>query len=274
MRTPHQGEALAAHPTVGFMEVHAENYMGGGASLAFLHRIREHWPIGVHAVGTSLGSANGLDPRHVQRLRRLIERIEPFVVSEHLSWSVSPDGAYLNDLLPLPYTEEALSIVVANVGHLQEALNRRILIENPSTYLRFQHSPIPEPEFLAELSRRAGCGVLLDVNNIHVSLTNHGGNPLAYMDAVPADAVGEIHLAGHAVNDADGIPILIDDHGSAVADVVWSLYAEAVRRFPTAPTLVEWDSNLPSLERLVAEAVTADAHRRAALAEKARAHAA
>ncbi|MGE0096483.1 MAG: DUF692 domain-containing protein [Alphaproteobacteria bacterium] len=257
-RAPHGMELMASRPSVGFLEVHAENYMGGGAAPRMLESLRRDWPLSLHGVGLSLGSAEGLDPRHMARLAQLVERTEPMLVSEHLSWSVS-GGVYLNDLLPLPYTEESLGIVADNISAAQDWLRRSILIENPSAYLRFAHSAVPEVAFLAELVRRTGCGILCDVNNIHVSAHNLGGDARAYLDALPTEAVAEIHLAGHAVNDADGVPILIDDHGSAVSDAVWALYDMAATRFPEAPALIEWDSNLPTLEALVAEAAKADA---------------
>jgi uncharacterized protein (UPF0276 family) len=178
-------------------------------------------------------------------------------VSEHLSWSIA-GGIYLNHLLPLPYTEETLAIVARHVMHTQEVLQYRLLIENPSSYLRFTHSTIPEPEFLGELVRRTGCGLLCDINNIYVSCCNLGGDPVAYLKALPACAIGEIHLAGHAVNDADGQTILIDDHGAPVSEAVWDLYGHALARFGPVPTLIEWDTNIPELAVLCAEAHTAE----------------
>jgi uncharacterized protein (UPF0276 family) len=194
-----------------------------------------------------------VDRRHLDRIRALADRVEPALVSEHLAWS-QVDGAYLNHLLPLPYTEESLAAVCRNVDEVQRALGRRVLVENPSAYLRFTGSTIPEAEFLAEMVRRTGCGLLCDVNNVHVTAQNLGLDPIAYLDALPAAAVGEIHLAGHSVNDVDGRPLLIDDHGGPVAPVVWRLYEHALRRFGAVPTLVEWDTAVPPLEILVAEA--------------------
>jgi len=238
--------------------------MGGGAAPRMMDTLRREWPLSLHGVGLSLGSAEGPDPRHLARLAQLVERAEPALVSEHLSWSVT-GGRYLNDLLPLPYTEEALTVIADNIAAAQDWLRRPILIENPSAYLRFAHSAIPEAAFLAELARRTGCGILCDVNNIHVSTENLGGDAVAYLDALPTHAVAEIHLAGHAINDADGAPILIDDHGSPVAPAVWRLYDAAAARFPHAATLIEWDSNLPDLATLVAEAAEADARRNAVI---------
>lgn len=257
LRAPHHEAVITDRPAVGWFEIHPENYLGGGAPLQHLTAVRRDWPVSLHAVGLSLGSADGIDGAHLERIARLAERIEPALVSEHLAWSVA-DGTYLNGLLPLPYTEEALGVVAANVQRMQDRLRRPVLIENPSVYLRFVESAIPEEEFLAELVRRAGCGLLFDVNNLYVNVVNHGGDPLAYMATLPPAAVGELHLAGHVVNEADGVPILIDDHGSRVAEAVWNLYAEAVRRFPQAATLIEWDTDVPALPVLAAEAAKAD----------------
>jgi uncharacterized protein (UPF0276 family) len=214
--------------------------------------------LSVHGVGLSLGSAEGLDQRHLKRLKDVVDRFQPRLVSEHLSWSVV-GGSYLNDLLPLPYTEEALAQVARNVEQAQETLGRRLLIENPSRYLRFAASVIPEEEFLSELVRRTSCGLLCDVNNIFVSCHNTEGDPLRWLDAVPAEAVGEFHVAGHAVNEADGRTMLIDDHGSRVHAAVWRLLAEAVARIGARPVLVEWDTDVPELAVLLAEAAQADA---------------
>jgi uncharacterized protein (UPF0276 family) len=264
LRSPHRAAVLASRPPVGFLEVHAENYLGGGAAIAELAALRRDFPISVHAVGLSLGSADGLDPRHLERVAGLVERTEPALISEHLAWSVA-GGRYLNDLLPLPYTEEALDVVAGNVAKLQDRLRRRVLIENPSTYLRFTHSTIDEADFLAALVAGTGCGLLVDVNNLYVNAQNHGLDAEAWLDRLPAAAVGEVHLAGHAVNEADGARILIDDHGSAVIEPVWQLYEAAVQRFPAAPALIEWDTRIPSLDVLVAEAAEADRRRSGAL---------
>jgi uncharacterized protein (UPF0276 family) len=235
--------------------------MGGGPALAALEQLRADYPLSVHGVGLSLGSAEPLNARHLARLHRLVERLEPALVSEHLAWSIA-GGVYLNHLLPLPYTEETLGIVAQHIQQTQEVLQRRILLENPSNYLRFAHSIIPEAEFLRELVQRTDCGLLCDVNNIYVSCSNLGGDPVAYLDALPAPAVGEIHLAGHAVNDADGQAILIDDHGAPVAEAVWELYAHALTRFGLVSTLIEWDTNIPDLAVLCTEAHTAMQYQR------------
>lgn len=257
LRTPHVAEILATRPLIAWFEAHAENYMGGGPALRDLEAIRRDYPLALHGVGLSLGSAEGLGVRHLNRLRALVDRLQPCLVSEHLSWSIA-GGAYLNHLLPLPYTDESLALLVDHVDQAQAALRRRLLIENPSSYLRFRHSTIPEPEFLAELARRTGCGVLCDVNNVYVTAQNFGLDPGQYLGVLPADAVGEIHLAGHSVRNADGGPILIDDHGSRVAGEVWALYARARERFPAAPALIEWDTDIPPLDVLLDEAATAD----------------
>ena len=261
LRATHHAEILASRPAVGWLEVHAENYMGGGPALHYLEAARREWPVSLHGVGLSLGSHAGLDQAHLARLARLSERIEPFLISEHLSWSGLP-GLYLNDLLPLPYTEEALSITVRNVDRAQTALGRRILVENPSAYLEFSTSCISEPEFLIELARQTGCALLCDVNNIFVSATNLGRDPRSWLMAMAGAPIAEIHLAGHCRKEISGVPLLIDDHGGAVAEPVWELYDLAVALFPDARTLVEWDSNVPPLYTLVAEAAKADARKR------------
>jgi uncharacterized protein (UPF0276 family) len=257
LRARHIAEVLATRPAVAWFEVHAENYMGGGPARRRLAEIRRDYPLSLHGVGLSLGTADGLNGRHLARLRGLVDDLQPALVSEHLAWSIA-GGAYINHLLPLPYTDESLAVVARHVEQAQDALGRRLLVENPSSYLRFRHSTIPEGEFLAELTRRTGCGLLCDVNNIHVSAHNLGFDAIAYLDALPAAAVGEIHLAGHALNAAEGRTILIDDHGSPVADAVWALYARAVAAFGSLPTLVEWDTDIPALDVLLAEARAAD----------------
>lgn len=259
LRARHHTEVVGSRPDVGWFEIHAENYMGGGAPTHYLDRIRTDYPIAVHGVGMSLASSRAIDPLHLDRLARLVDRVEPMLVSEHLAWSGLPaDHLYLNDLLPLPYTEEALDAFAANVERVQSALKRRILIENPSVYLAFADSPMSEPEFLSTLVKRTGCGILYDVNNIYVSCTNVGGDPFAYLGNLPAHAVDEIHLAGHCAKDIDGVRLLIDDHGSHVTPAVWSLYERAVALFPNAATLIEWDTEIPDLPVLVAEAHEAD----------------
>ena len=267
LRSPHLAEIAATRPELGFLEVHAENYMAETAALDRLLELRRDYPVSLHGVALSLGSAEELDRAHLGRFKALIGRIEPVLVSEHLAWSAI-GGAYLNDLLPLPYNEESLDIFCSHVEEAQEAIGRRLLIENPSSYLRYRHSCIPEAEFLTEVARRTGCGILCDVNNIYVSARNFGFNPVAYLDALPVEATGEIHLAGH--HTAEDVDILIDDHGSRVAQPVWELYAAALRRLGPVPTLIEWDTDLPALEMLLDEArhaqELADVHRHADIA--------
>ena len=257
LRSPHVDEVRATRPALSWLEVHPENYLGGGPAVRALEAIRADYPLSFHAVGLSVGSAEGVDRRHLNRIKGLVDRFQPAMVSEHLAWSQA-GGAYLNHLLPLPYTEESLAAVCRNVEEVQTTLGRRVLVENPSGYLRFAASTIPEPDFLSALAARTGCGLLCDVNNIHVTAENLGLDARAYLAALPGDAIGEIHVAGHSVNEAAGRPILIDDHGSPAGDAVWTLYEEALRRFGPRPTLVEWDTAIPPLDTLMAEARRAD----------------
>ena len=252
LRAPHYRELLDTLPDIGWIEVHSENYFGGGRPLWFLEQLRAHYPVSLHGVGMSLGAATRLDPAHLYRLKALISRIEPGLVSEHLSWGAI-EGRHLNDLLPLPYTEEALVHVCSHIAQVQDFLGRRILIENISSYLRWKHDAIPEWEFVAEVARRTGCGLLLDVNNIYVSAVNHGFDPRAYLAALPAHRVEEIHLAGFD----EGAGCLIDTHGKRVADPVWQLYREALVRLDPRPTLIEWDTDIPALSVLLDEAAMA-----------------
>ncbi|MGF6965608.1 uncharacterized protein (UPF0276 family) [Paraburkholderia sp. WC7.3g] len=260
LRFQHHLEVVERQPPIAWFEVHIENYMGGGSTPGYLDAIRCDYPVSLHGVGLSLGSAEGLDAVHLESVRGVVERVEPGLISEHLSWSVS-GGIYLADLLPLPMTEEALAVVCRHVDQVQTCLQSRISIENPSTYLRFRHSTIPEWEFLAEVAGRTGCGILCDVNNIYVSASNHGWNAWTYLDALPRSAVTEIHLAGHSVRPLDqGQVIRIDDHGSRVAPPVWSLFQQALQRFGAVPTLIEWDTDVPALEVLMEEAAIAQAY--------------
>lgn len=258
LRAPHVAEIMASHPELGFLEVHAENYMANGPALEDLLQLRDYYAISLHGVGLSLGSADGVSRAHLNRLQMLVEEVRPRFVSEHLSWSVA-GGTYLNDLIPIPYTHEALAVVSRHVDHVQQRLGRRLLIENPSSYLRYRNSMMTEAEFIAELVRRTGCGILCDVNNVFVTAQNLGLDASSYLRDLPADAIGEIHLAGHAVNDADGVTILIDDHGAEICDAVWALFSEALRRFGPVPALVEWDTNIPDLNVLIGQARVADA---------------
>jgi len=258
LRFPHHQAVVDTRPEVAWLEAHTENYMGGGTSLRYLETIRRDYPLSLHGVGLSLGSAEEIDAAHLTRVQHVVERIEPGLVSEHLSWSIV-GSVYLADLLPLPMTEEALAIVCRHVDQTQATLKRRLLIENPSTYLRFRHSTIPEWEFLSRVAERTGCGILCDVNNIYVSACNHGWDPATYLAGLPPAAIGEIHLAGHAERQLNnGNTLRIDDHGSCVAPAVWALYAEALARFGALPTLIEWDTDVPALGVLLDEAADAE----------------
>jgi uncharacterized protein (UPF0276 family) len=255
LRAPHYAQVLRRRPALEFLEVHSENFFAaGGPALAWLERFRAAYPLSFHGVGLSLGSADPLDPAHLARLAALVRRFDPVLVSEHLSWS-SSGGRHANDLLPLPFTREALDRVVANIGAAQEALGREILVENVSSYLAFPGAQMPEWEFVAEAARRSGCRLLLDVNNIHVNAANHGFDARGYLDSIPRSAVGEIHVAGHEARDG----LLVDTHGARVCDDVWALYARAVERFGARPTLVEWDTDIPALDVLLDEAAIAAA---------------
>jgi len=258
LRFPHHRAVLEEGPAAAWFEVHPENYLGGGTPPRYLDAIRRDYPLSLHGVGLSLGSADGLDERHLLRLKQLIERVEPGLVSEHLAWT-SIGGTHLADLLPLPLTEEALAVVCRNVEWAQEFLGRRILVENTSSYLRYRHSTIAEWDFVGAVAARTGCGILCDVNNIFVSAFNLGFDARRYLHALPRERIGEIHLAGHAVRSfGDGRSIRIDDHGSRVCDEVWTLYAEAIGMFGPVPTLIEWDTDVPPLAVLLEEAQRAD----------------
>jgi uncharacterized protein len=259
LRSVHH-EAIAARPPVGWLEAHTENYFhDGGTAVRALERARANYPLSLHGVGLGLGSIDGLDREHLARVRRAVQRFEPALVSEHACWGHA-GGQHFNDLLPLPFTDEAVEHLAAQVREAQDFLGRRLLIENVSAYVTFAQSQLAEWEFLGAVVERSGCGLLLDVNNVYVSSRNLGIDARAFIAGLPRDAVGEIHLAGHAVaQGADGDEVLIDDHGSAVCDAVWELYRLALARFGPLPTLIEWDTQIPALSRLVAEAARADA---------------
>lgn len=259
-KAQHFAELMADPEPPGFVEVHAENYMGaGGLPHAQLGAIREAMPVSVHGVGLSIGAATPPDEKHLDRLARLLTRHEAASFSEHLAWSTH-DGRFYNDLLPLRYDASALRRVCEHVDRVQWRLGRRMLLENPSSYFEFPGSTYSEPEFLAAVVARSGCGLLLDVNNVFVSCSNHGHDPRAWLDALPLQAVGEIHLAGHARDiDTWGRTLLIDNHGDRVADPVWTLYAELLARTGPLPTLIEWDSDVPEYAVLRAEASRAQA---------------
>ncbi len=254
LRAPHVAQVLREKPAVPWFEVHSENYFAdGGPELARLEAIRQHYPLSLHGVGLSLGGTDPLDLAHVRRLRALAERVEPAAISDHLCWS-SVDGRWLNDLLPLPYTREALNLVCDRVDQVQSLLGRRLLVENVSSYVRLPPDDMPEWQFCAELARRTGCQLLLDVNNIYVSACNHGFVAADFLAGIPRGAVGEIHLAGHEACEG----LLIDTHSRPVAPAVWALYEQALARFGALPTLIEWDQDIPAFSLLQAEAATAE----------------
>jgi uncharacterized protein len=258
LRSPHHDLLVREHPRVGWIEAHTENYFhDGGPQVRALERARALYPLSLHGVGLGLGSADPIDREHLRRVQRAIERFEPVLVSEHACWGHS-GGEHFNDLLPLPLTEEAVRHLAARVREVQDALGRQILVENLSSYLGFADSQLAEWEFLGALVAESGCALLLDVNNIYVNSVNLGLDAERYIAGVPGDAVREIHLAGHLRKQVGERELLIDDHGSAVHPDVWRLYEIALQRFGPVPTLIEWDTDVPALEVLVAEARLAD----------------
>ncbi len=258
LRAAHHTVLLSSRPRVAWLEAHSENYfVDGGSQLACIEQLRAHYPISLHGVGLSLGGVDELDREHLRRLKRLVDRIEPAFVSEHASWG-SHGGVYLNDLLPLPRTDEALRHLARHVAQLQDHLGRQVLMENVSSYLEFTVSTLTEPQFLAALAAESGCALLLDVNNVYVSARNHGWDVDAYLAQLPADRIHEIHVAGHSVRRIGTREILIDTHASRVSAGVWALYERALEHFGAVPTLIEWDAELPSPEVLVDEARRAD----------------
>jgi len=260
LKPEHFRDILASAPDIGFFEIHAENYMvDGGPFHHYLGRIRETYCLSIHGVGLSIGGASPLDEDHLDRLARLLERYQPESFSEHLAWA-SHGGVFLNDLLPVPYNAATLARVCAHVDQVQNRLKRRMLLENPATYLEFASSTLSETEFIADVVKRTGCGLLLDVNNVYVACVNHHRDPRAYIEALPLDAVGQIHLAGFARDtDAAGDPLLIDSHGAPVAQAVWDLYAFSLELLGPIPTLIERDNDIPSFPVLLAEAHQAEA---------------
>lgn len=259
LRAPHVTELLATLPNLAFVEVHSENYFGGGLARKQLLQVRQNYQVSLHCVGLSLGRFDGLDAKHLQSLKKLIDEIEPIFVSDHLSFS-NFGNAHVPDLLPVPLTKQSMAAMVRNVSEAQEVTGRKFLIENPSNYIRYKMADYSEPQFLNELCEKTGCGLLLDVNNIAVSAHNLCANPRDYIDAIDAKFVGEIHLAGYQINElADGSNIIIDTHGNKVFDDVWALYEYAIAKFGKVPTLIEWDSDIPTLDILIAEASRADA---------------
>jgi len=259
LRAPHHVKVATESPAAAWLEVHSENYFAdGGAQIECLLKIREQYPLSLHGVGLSLGSTDELNTSHLAQLKRAIARFEPALVSEHLSWS-SVQGRFANDLLPLPYTDEALQHVSLRIAQAQDALGRQLLIENVSSYLAFNASTLTEWEFIAGVAAEAGCGILLDLNNLYVAAENHGFGWRDYLNGIPMDAVQEFHLAGHTAVALEGRQVLIDTHGAPVCDAVWAVYREALRRFGRVPTLIEWDTDIPELEVLQAHARRADA---------------
>ncbi len=259
VKPAHYRELLENRPSLAFIEVHTENYMGeGGPPHAYLEALAEIYPLSFHGVGMSLGGAEALDRAHLARWRELVDRYQPALVSEHIAWSRF-GGLTLHDLLPIPYTRQSLAIVRNHIDEMQTALGRTILVENPSTYISFRESEIAEPEFLVEAARRSGCGLLLDINNVYVSAHNHGFDPRNWLSRIPGDLVGEIHLAGHSLIRDGDFAIRVDDHGSQVCPDVWELYGETIARIGPRPTLIEWDTDVPELAVLLDEAGHADA---------------
>lgn len=258
LRPTHYSAFLEKRPGVAWVEVHSENYFGeGGKPLHMLEKIRRDYPISLHGVSLSLGSADELNWQHLRKLKNLAETIHPCLISDHLSWS-SIDGHYLHDLLPLPYTEEALLHVVTRIQQVQDYLQQQILIENISSYIRYDTSPILECDFLREVAKKAGCGILLDINNIYVNATNFGYDPNIYISAIPANLVQEMHLAGFTTAMIDEKEVLIDSHSRPVVPAVWDLYKKAIQHLGSKPTIIEWDAELPPLETLCLEAYRAE----------------
>lgn len=252
---------VAARPSVGWLELHPENFLANPHAVELLSELARHYPLSVHTVGVSIGSVDGIDRDHLRRVRRLVDLIDPILVSGHLAWSTH-QGEYLNDLLPLPYTEEALALLVAHVDEVQDGLGRPYLVENPSSYVGFRGSTMTETAFLSELVCRTGCRLLCDVSNVYLSSQNLGFDARRYLDELPAHAVAELHLGGFTPEDDEGRPgevVLIDTHATVVAEPAWDLYEYAVRRFGPTPTLIEWDNEIPALTTLVGEAARADA---------------
>lgn len=257
LRAPHYAELLIRLPRLALIEVHSENHFGlGGAPLQLLREVREHYPLSLHGVGLSLGSADALDRAHLQKLGALIDQVQPALVSEHLSWNAI-DGEHWRDLLPLPHTEAAITHLVSRIGQVQDTLRRPLLVENVSSYLRLAQDECPEWEFVREVARRSGCQLLLDINNVYVNACNHDFDAETYLTALSADLVAEIHLGGHCRKELAGGKVWLDTHDAPVAAPVWDLYQIALKLWGAKPTLVEWDSQLPPLDLLLAEAARA-----------------
>jgi uncharacterized protein (UPF0276 family) len=260
LRLPHIREVVATQPAAGWFEIHPENFLANPHATELLIELSRHYPISVHTVGVSIGSVGGIDRSHLKRVRALIDRVDPILVSGHLAWSTHA-GDYLNDLLPLPYDEETLGLIAAHLHEVQDGLRRPYLVENPSSYVGFGRSTMNEVEFLGELVRRTGCQLLCDVSNVHLSAHNMGYDAYQYIDELPADAIGELHLGGFTLEEDEANPgaeLLVDTHATAIAEPAWDLYAYAIGRFGPKPTLIEWDNDIPPLPVLLGEAARAD----------------
>ncbi len=271
LRLPHLAEVVADRPPIPWFEIHPENFLANPHAAELLDEVAKHYPISMHTVGVSVGSASGLDRSHLHRVRALADRIDPFLISGHLAWSTHA-GDYLNDLLPLPYNDESLEVLAAHIDEVQDAFGRQFLIENPSSYVGFAHSTMTEVAFLSELVDRTGCGLLCDVSNIYLSAHNMRFDPVRYIEGLPIEAVSEFHLGGFTAEADDAEPggsVLIDTHATAVSEPAWTLYAHAVRRIGPAPTLIERDNEIPTLSALIAEATRADTVTAALMAEEA-----
>jgi uncharacterized protein (UPF0276 family) len=257
LKSAHYQDILEQKPKIDWFEIHSENYLiDGGAASAMLSSIRENYPISMHGIGLSLGSAEGIERSHLIRLKKLAEDLDPFLISEHLSWNYV-NNTYLPELIPIPYTDEAIDVFCRNIECAQDFLQRQILIENPSSYIQYITSNYDESEFLTKIASKSGAGILLDVNNIYVSCVNHGWNIKDYIHSIPQNLVKEIHLAGHSIREINDQKLLIDTHDNFVSQEVWELYAMAIQKFGNIPTLLEWDANIPELSVLVAEALKA-----------------
>ena len=260
LRLPHIAEVVATRPNIGWLEIHPENFLANPHATELLLDLARDYAISVHTVGISIGSVEGIDLAHVRRLRALIERLDPILVSGHLAWSTH-NGAYLNDLLPLPYDDEAMGVVSTHLAQVQDCLGRPYVIENPSSYVAFTSSTMTELEFLNELVHRTGCRLLCDVSNVYLSGHNMGYDPYGFLDGLPPEAVTELHLGGFTAEEDEATPgaaLLVDTHATSITEAVWDLYAHAIRRFGAKPTIVEWDSDLPELSTLIGEAARAD----------------
>jgi uncharacterized protein len=260
LRLPHVAEVAATRPPAAWLEIHPENFLANPHATEFLIEISHEYPISVHSVGVSIGSSDGIDRSHLKRVRALIDLIDPILVSGHLAWSTH-EGEYLNDLLPLPYDQETLRLIVEHIDEVQEGLGRPYLVENPSSYVGFDTSTMTELEFLCELVRRTGCRVLCDVSNVYLSAHNMDYDPYWYIDGLPVEAIGELHLGGFTADEDEaelGAEVLIDTHADRIAEPVWDLYAHALRRFGPRPTLIEWDNDIPAFATLLTEAARAD----------------